>query len=186
MGDRSVSPFRKKNEIMPACPANIVKQFTDRGFEADWVQGEYDIFIGNYPSGKATKAEVMSRLTAAAGERFPNADANNVANTIYPAFDPENKGEVDFIGAATGVAILFAANIEIRAQLFFSLVDEDQSGKITKGEFKKFLAFVNETQALGLADAEINSLNDEIFTELGKSELTIEDVLAVVAARWGA
>ena len=88
--------------------------------EADWVQGEYDIFIGNYPSGKATKAEIMSRLTGAAGERFPNADANNVANTIYPAFDPENKGEVDFIGAATGVAILFAANIEIRAQLFFS------------------------------------------------------------------
>ena len=67
-----------------------------------------------------------------------------------------------------------------------SLVDEDQSGKITKGEFKKFLAFVNETQALGLADAEINSLNDEIFTELGKSELTIDDVVAVVAARFGA
>ena len=67
-----------------------------------------------------------------------------------------------------------------------SLVDEDQSGKITKGEFKKFLAFVNETQALELADAEINSLNDEIFTELGKSELTIDDVVAVVAARFGA
>ena len=111
--------------------------------EADWVQGEYDIFIGNYPSGKATKAQVMERLLNAAKERFPNADANNVAQeilklhkkkvecilsnvffkskqTIYPAFDPENKGEVDFIGAATGVAILFAANIEIRAQLFFS------------------------------------------------------------------
>ena len=68
----------------------------------------------------------------------------------------------------------------------YSLVDEDQSGKITKPEFKKFLAFVNETQALGLADGEINSLNDEIFTELGKSELTIDDVVAVVAARFGA
>jgi len=67
-----------------------------------------------------------------------------------------------------------------------SLVDEDQSGKINKAEFKKFLAFVNETQALGLGDAEINSLNDEIFKELGKTELTFDDVLAVVAARWGA
>ena len=66
------------------------------------------------------------------------------------------------------------------------MVDEDQSGKINKAEFKKFLAFVNETQALGLADAEINSLNDEIFIELGKSELTIDDVVAVVAARFGA
>ena len=68
----------------------------------------------------------------------------------------------------------------------FSLVDEDQSGKINKAEFKKFLAFVNETQALGLGDAELNSLNDEIFKELGKTELTFDDVLAVVAARWGA
>ena len=67
-----------------------------------------------------------------------------------------------------------------------SLVDEDQSGKINKAEFKKFLAFVNETQALGLGDAELNSLNDEIFKELGKTELTFDDVLAVVAARWGA
>ena len=122
---------------MPACPAEIVKQFTERGcewktwmknkvskiicsVEADWVQGEYDIFISNYPSGKATKAEVMTRLTGAAAERFPNADSANVANTLYPAFDPENKGQVDFVAAAKGVAILFAANIEIRAQLFFS------------------------------------------------------------------
>ena len=45
---------------------------------------------------------------------------------------------------------------------------------------------MNETQALGLGDAEINSLNDEIFTELGKTELTMDDVVAVVAARWGA
>ena len=50
--------------------------------EADWVQGEYDIFIGNYPSGKATKAQVMERLLNAAKERFPNADANNVAQEI--------------------------------------------------------------------------------------------------------
>jgi len=164
----------------------IIKQFAERGFEADWVQGEYDIFMTNYPSGKAKKAEIMTRLTTGAKERFPNADAANVANTLYPAFDPEDKGEVDFIAAAKGVAILFAANIKIRAELFFSLVDEDQSGKINKAEFKKFLAFVNETQALGLGDAELNSLNDEIFKELGKTELTFDDVLAVVAARWGA
>ena len=88
--------------------------------EADWVQGEYDIFMSNYPSGKAKKAEIMTRLTTGAAERFPNADAANVANTLYPAFDPEDKGEVDFIGAAKGVAILFAANIKIRAELFFS------------------------------------------------------------------
>merc|ERR1712212_1474918 len=158
---------KKKDFDMPACPPEIVKQFTERGFEADWVQGEYDIFMSNYPSGKAKKAEIMTRLTTGAAERFPNADAANVANTLYPAFDPEDKGEVDFIGAAKGVAILFAA-------------------KINKAEFKKFLAFVNETQALGLGDAELNSLNDEIFKELGKTELTFDDVLAVVAARWGA
>ena len=124
---------------MPACPPEIVKQFTERGckylrkvygfwehlpkkflVEADWVQGEYDIFMSNYPSGKAKKAEIMTRLTTGAAERFPNADAANVANTLYPAFDPEDKGEVDFIGAAKGVAILFAANIKIRAELFFS------------------------------------------------------------------
>ena len=88
--------------------------------EADWVQGEYDIFMSNYTSGKAKKAEIMTRLTTGAAERFPNADAANVANTLYPAFDPEDKGEVDFIAAAKGVAILFAANIKIRAELFFS------------------------------------------------------------------
>ena len=27
--------------------------------EAEWVKGEYAIFIGNYPSGKANRAQVM-------------------------------------------------------------------------------------------------------------------------------
>jgi len=39
---------------------------------------------------------------------------------------------------------------------------------------------------LGYKDDEINKLNDEIFKELGKTELTMDDVRAVVAARWGA
>ena len=68
--------------------------------EADWVKGEYAIFIGNYPSGKATKAQVMERLEKASTERFPNAVPKNVADALYPAFDPDNKGEVDFIAAA--------------------------------------------------------------------------------------
>ena len=73
------------------------------------------------------------------------------------------------------------------SQLFdFSLVDESGDGKINKAEMKKFLNFVNETQQLGLKDPEINSLNDEIFTTLGKTELTLDDVREVVAARWGA
>merc|ERR1712062_377699 len=93
---KSKKPKIKKKE-MPACPPEIIKQFTDHGFEADWVQGEYEIFTTNYPSGKAKKAELITRLTTAAAERLPNCDAANVANTLYPAFDPEDKGEVDFI-----------------------------------------------------------------------------------------
>jgi len=150
------------------------------------VKGEYAIFIGNYPSGKATKAQVMERLEKASTERFPNAVPKNVADALYPAFDPDNKGEVDFIAAAKGLAVLFSARIEIRAQLFFSMTDEDGDGKVNKSEMKKFLVFINETQCLGLKDAEIDQVNTEIFTELGKTELTIDDVRAVVAARWGA
>lgn len=84
------------------------------------------------------------------------------------------------------MAVLFSARIEIRAQLFFSMTDEDGDGKVNKSEMKKFLVFINETQCLGLKDAEIDQVNTEIFTELGKTELTIDDVRAVVAARWGA
>ena len=51
---------------------------------------------------------------------------------------------------------------------------------------KKFLVFINETQGLGLPDKEIDALNDEIFTTIGKTELTLDDVRDVVAARWGA
>merc|ERR1712055_155935 len=167
------------------CPKEILDKFAEHGFEADWVKGEYEIFIGNYPSGKATKAQVMERLKKASTERFPNAVPENVAEALYPAFDPDNKGEVGFVAAAKGLAILFSARIEIRAQLFFSMVDEDGSGKIDKNEFKKFLVFVNETQALGYSDADVNKLNDDIFKELGKTELTIDDVHSVVAARWG-
>merc|ERR1712086_363174 len=158
------------------CPAEILKKFEEHGFEADWVKGEYAIFIGNYPSGKATKVQVMERLVKASTERFPNAVPQNVADALYPAFDPESKGE----------AVLFSARIEVRAQLFFSMTDEDGDGKVNKSEMKKFLVFINETQCLGLSDAEIDQVNTEIFTELGKTELTIDDVRAVVAARWGA
>ena len=42
----------------------------------------------------------MDRLKTAASERFPNAVPQNVADALYPAFDPDNKGEVDFIAAA--------------------------------------------------------------------------------------
>ena len=66
----------------------------------------------------------------------------------------------------------------------FSLVDEDQTGKISKAEFKKFLVFVNETQALGLGAGEIDELNDAIFTELGKDVLTMDDAVAIATARW--
>merc|ERR1711970_1653740 len=144
------------------CPKEILAKFAEHGFEADWVKGEYEIFIGNYPSGKATKAQVMERLKKASTERFPNAVPENVTDALY------------------------SARIEIRAQLFFSLTDENGDGKIQKGEMKKFLVFINETQCLGYKDDEVNKLNDEIFKELGKTELTMEDVRAVVAARWGA
>ena len=90
--------------------------------EKDWVQGEYDIFMETNPSGKISKSGAMDRLKTAAAERFPNADAANVADFLYQAFDPENKGEIDFMAAARGVAILYCANIEIRAQIFFSYV----------------------------------------------------------------
>ena len=66
------------------------------------------------------------------------------------------------------------------------MTDEDGDGKVNKSEMKKFLVFINETQVLGLKDAEIDQVNNEIFTELGKTELTLDDVRAVVAARWGA
>merc|ERR1712014_548626 len=64
------------------------------------------------------------------------------------------------------------------------IVDESGDGKINKAEMKKFLVFVNETQALGLPDKEVDALNDEIFSTLGKTELTLDDVRDVVAARW--
>lgn len=171
---------------MPACPPEIIKKFEEQGFEKEWVQGEYDTFMGNYPNGKISKKQAVERLTTAAAERFPNAVPANVAEALYPAFDPENKGEIDFVAAAKGLAVLFCARIEVRAQLFFSIVDESGDGKINKAEMKKFLNFINETQGLGLPDAEINALNDEIFAKLGKTELTVEDVRDVVAARWGA
>ena len=88
--------------------------------EKDWVQGEYDIFMETNSTGKIGKSGAMDRLKTAAAERFPNADATNVADFLYQAFDPENKGEIDFLAAARGVAILYCANIEIRAQIFFS------------------------------------------------------------------
>merc|ERR1711868_265309 len=174
------------NFKMPACPPEILKKFEEHGFEKEWVQGEYDLFMEKNPSGKIAKKDAMVRLTEAAKERFPNADPKNVAEALYPAFDPEDKGSIDFVAAARGLAVLFCARIEIRAQLFFSIVDESGDGKINKAEMKKFLNFVNETQQLGLKDPEINSLNDEIFTTLGKTELTLDDVREVVAARWGA
>lgn len=89
--------------------------------EKEWVQGEYDIFMGNYPNGKITKAAAIERLTATAAEQCPNAaEPANVAEALYPAFDPEDSGEIDFVGCAKGLAILFCARIEVRAQLFFS------------------------------------------------------------------
>lgn len=76
--------------------------------------------MGNYPNGKISKKQAVERLTTAAAERFPNAVPANVAEALYPAFDPENKGEIDFVAAAKGLAVLFCARIEVRAQLFFS------------------------------------------------------------------
>merc|ERR1711868_86264 len=149
----SISKLINRKKMAKECPAEILKKFEEHGFEAEWVKGEYAIFIGNYPSGKANKAQVMERLEKAAAE---------------------------------GLAILFSARIEIRAQLFFSMTDEDGDGKVNKAEMKKFLVFINETQVLGLSDAEVDQVNNEIFTELGKNELTLDDVRAVVAARWGA
>ena len=81
---------------------------------------EWNLFHEKNPSGKIAKADAMAKLKEAAAARFPNAIPENVAEVLYPAFDPEEKGEVDFVAAARGLAVLFCSRIEIRAQLFFS------------------------------------------------------------------
>ena len=86
------------------------------------------------------------------------------------------------VAATKGLTILFSARIEIRAQNFMSMVDE----KSTKNDLKKFLVFVIDTQAVGYFDADVNKVNDDIFKELYKTELAIDDVRAGVAARQGA
>merc|ERR1712170_117346 len=88
------NPEKKNTKMAKECPAEILKKFEEHGFEADWVKGEYAIFIGNYPSGKATKAQVMDRLKTAASERFPNAVPQNVADALYPAFDQTTRARL--------------------------------------------------------------------------------------------
>merc|ERR1712037_410987 len=151
--------FDKKNvfiKMAPAVPKEVIAKFAEHGFDEAWVTEEWNLFHEKNPSGKIAKADAM------------------------------NKREVDFVAAARGLAVLFCSRIEIRAQLFFSLVDESGDGKINKAEFTKFLAFVNETQALGLSADELKAMCDEIFTALNKTELTLDDVRDVAAARWGA
>ncbi|CBY07437.1 unnamed protein product [Oikopleura dioica] len=186
----SVFEFDKKKlfilKMAPAVPKEVIAKFAEHGFDEAWVTEEWNLFHEKNPSGKIAKADAMKKLKEAAAARFPNAIPENVAEVLYPAFDPEEKGEVDFVAAARGLAVLFCSRIEIRAQLFFSLVDESGDGKINKAEFTKFLAFVNETQALGLSADELKGMCDEIFTALNKTELTLDDVRDVAAARWGA
>merc|ERR1711935_503465 len=61
--------------------------FTKIGHSAEWVRNRYETFISNYPSGQATRDQVIVRLKDVARYKFPNLDPADLAANIYVAFD---------------------------------------------------------------------------------------------------
>ena len=115
------------SNLATATQASTLRRTVDAVPQLVPINREYDIFIGNYPSGKATIVEARERIEKAAAERFPNADPANVAEALLPVFDPENKGKSKIV--------IFKCKIYCSNSLFLIFYNKPFSVRIISYKF---------------------------------------------------
>ena len=66
---------------MPELTFNLYTKYSS--VTEEWVKSQHQTFLGNYPSGRATKDEVIVRLKDVVRERFPKLNPDILAENIY-------------------------------------------------------------------------------------------------------
>lgn len=130
----------------------------------------------------------MTKIEEYVKKRWPNAaDSLSITFALYPAFDPQNTGQIDFYNVCRGFCLLAVTKAAIRAKLFFNIIDTDGSGTISESEFEVFLKCVNAIDESNYSPDEIKAKSAEIFQlfkeKTGQTEMTLKHILQLVQDR---
>ena len=90
------------------------------------------------------------------------ASASALAGQLFPCFDRDGNGLLDFREVFIGMAILCGGTRQERLEAAFSIMDADGSGRVSRTELKQFLCAVAPRRT---SMAEINMMLSIIMRE---------------------
>lgn len=115
----------------PQLPQGRVAQLVKlTHFIEDEVQQQYQVFIKDYPGGKAEKAEFVLNFC----KLYPWGDPDEFAEYLFALFDRNMDGVVDFDDFIRIESTLTRGSLEEKFKLIFDLHDIDKDGFVTYAE----------------------------------------------------
>ena len=94
-------------------------------------------------------------------------EASSLANRLFPAFDRDGSGTLDFRELFIGIAMLCSDPHDDRLHAVFQIMDEDNSGGITDGELAHFLVAIAPWDTNG---SEVSNVAARIMKEADINE----------------
>ena len=90
------------------------------------------------------------------------AESTQLAKQLFPCFDRDNSGLLDFREVFVGMALLCSDTREEKLQAVFQIMDANGSGRISPQELEQFLIAVC---AWYVSMSEIRSMVAQVFRE---------------------
>jgi len=144
--------------ILP--PVRTMKAEPDKGAGYPWDNVSMSKLIRAFRQeswgGSLTVAEFRRVLDAL------DLDGASLGKPLFEAFDSDKSGSLDLREVFIGLALLLSQSAQERFEAVFSMIDSDNSGKISKEEMETFLKLVAPT---GTTASKIRVLITLMFVE---------------------
>ena len=99
------------------------------------VKEKFEIYLKNHPDGKISKTQFKNMMKTC----YPDAKADNLENHIFPMYDFNNDGKIDFQEFMIVLYIMSSGTREENLGQIFRVFDSNQDGTISKKEMERIV-----------------------------------------------
>ena len=101
----------------------------------DDIKAQFDSFLLKHPDGKISKSEFKDMMKAC----YPSAKADNLENHIFPMYDFNGDGSIDFQEFMIVLYIMSSGTREENLGQIFRVFDTNRDGTISQEEMKRIV-----------------------------------------------
>ena len=99
------------------------------------VKEKFEIYLKNHPDGKISKTQFKNMMKTC----YPDAKVDNLENHIFPMYDFNNDGKIDFQEFMIVLYIMSSGTREENLGQIFRVFDSNQDGTISKKEMERIV-----------------------------------------------